>query len=90
MNGNGIWNRDQADEAARSVYRYMMHSKPAQWGGHEWTDWAMNADRWDWNAGVGVIAAAEFAGVTGGRGDSQRDRGVGSAQYRTVQGDSGY
>ncbi|WP_217592818.1 glycoside hydrolase family 105 protein [Cohnella sp. GbtcB17] len=65
MNGNGSGNRNQVDEAARSVYRYMMHSKPAQWGGHEWTDWAMNADRWDWNAGVGVIAAAEFAEKTG-------------------------
>ncbi|MDI4648342.1 glycoside hydrolase family 88 protein [Cohnella hashimotonis] len=42
----------------------MMHSKPEQWGGHAWTDWAMNADRWDWNAGVGVIAAAEFGAKT--------------------------
>jgi len=65
LSENGLWNRNQLDEAARSVYRYMMHSKPEQWGGHEWTDWAMNADRWDWNAGVGVIAAAEFAAKTG-------------------------
>jgi unsaturated rhamnogalacturonyl hydrolase len=47
------------------VYQFMMHSEQAQWGDHEWIDWAMNIDRWDWNSGVGIIAAAEYGRVTG-------------------------
>ncbi|NBD25472.1 glycosyl hydrolase [Paenibacillus sp. T1] len=39
----------------------MMHSRPDAWGDHAWTDWAMNIDRWDWNSGVGIIAAADYA-----------------------------
>ncbi|MFD2330558.1 glycoside hydrolase family 105 protein [Cohnella sp. GCM10020058] len=65
MNRKGLFDGNQLNEAARSVYAYMMNSEPEQWGGHAWTDWAMNADRWDWNAGVGAIAAAEFAEKTG-------------------------
>ncbi|RED64844.1 glycoside hydrolase family 88 protein [Cohnella lupini] len=50
----------ELEEAANRVYRFMMHGEQAEWGSHEWTDWAMNIDRWDWNSGVGIIAAAEF------------------------------
>ncbi|TVY01222.1 glycoside hydrolase family 88 protein [Cohnella terricola] len=53
-------NRSEAAETAKRVYRYMMHSESNEWGRHEWADWAMNVDRWDWNAGVGLIAAGEY------------------------------
>ncbi|MBB6690871.1 glycoside hydrolase family 88 protein [Cohnella xylanilytica] len=58
--------RTRIEEAARRVYRFMTRSQPEQWGDHEWTDWAMNMDRWDWNSGVGVIAAAEFGRTAAG------------------------
>lgn len=58
-------NREWAEEAADRVYRYMMHSRPDEWGEHEWTDWAMNVDHWDWNAGVGLIAAADYGARLG-------------------------
>jgi len=54
--------------AAERVYRFMTGSRPEEWGDHEWTDWAMNIDRWDWNSGVGVIAAAEY-GIGSGRSE---------------------
>ncbi|MCD9020733.1 glycoside hydrolase family 88/105 protein [Cohnella silvisoli] len=57
--------RSDLEGAARRVYRFMMHGEQAQWGNHEWTDWAMNIDRWDWNSGVGIIAVAEYGRVTG-------------------------
>ena len=53
------------EKAARQVYQFMMHSKEAQWGDHEWIDWAMNMDKWDWNPGVGIIAAAEYGKAAG-------------------------
>jgi len=53
------------DEAARKVYSFMMNSRRAQWGAHAWTDWAMNIDKWDWNPGVGIIAAAEYGMLAG-------------------------
>lgn len=59
-------------EAASRVYRYMMHSKPEEWGGHEWADWAMDIDRWDWNPGVGLIAAEAY-GEPSVRGEALRD-----------------
>ncbi|NIK78593.1 unsaturated rhamnogalacturonyl hydrolase [Paenibacillus castaneae] len=52
------WSR--LEEAARSVYSYMMHSRPDEWGGHQWSDWAMNREKWDWNPGVGIVAAVQF------------------------------
>ncbi|MCC3371901.1 glycoside hydrolase family 105 protein [Cohnella sp. REN36] len=55
-----IQNEKRLAEAAGRVYRYMMHSKPEEWGGHKWADWAMNIDRWDWNPGVGLIAAEAY------------------------------
>jgi len=58
-------NRSELEKAARQVYQFMMHSKQAQWGNHVWIDWAMNIDRWDWNSGVGIIAAAEYGRVSG-------------------------
>ncbi len=57
---------------ATKVYRYMMHSGSEEWGEHEWADWAMNVDRWDWNSGVGLIAAEQFAAATG-NGEILRD-----------------
>ncbi|WP_158602323.1 glycoside hydrolase family 88/105 protein [Cohnella endophytica] len=57
--------RSDLEAAAGKVYSYMMHGEPSEWGDHEWTDWAMNIDRWDWNSGVGIIAAAEYGEVTG-------------------------
>lgn len=57
--------RQELDKAARSVYSFMMHSQPAEWGDHAWTDWAMNIDKWDWNPGVGIIAAAEYGKAAG-------------------------
>lgn len=59
------WERNEARDAAHRVYRYLMFSGPESWGGHEWADWAMNRDRWDWNPGVGIIAAAEYGKATG-------------------------
>ncbi len=58
-------NRETLEKKARQVYQYMMHSERTQWGNHEWIDWAMNIDRWDWNAGVGLIAAAEYGRAAG-------------------------
>lgn len=57
--GMGV-DHERLEEAAQKTYRYMMKSRPEEWGGHEWADWAMNRDRWDWNPGVGLIAAAEY------------------------------
>ncbi|MFF2091395.1 glycoside hydrolase family 105 protein [Paenibacillus sp. NPDC058174] len=57
--------RTDVEEAAHRVYRFMMHSKPEEWGGHAWTDWAMNIDKWDWNPGVAIIAAVEYGRATG-------------------------
>lgn len=58
-------NRPEWAEAADRVYRFMMHSRRAEWGDHLWADWAMNIARWDWNSGVGIIAAAEYGEATG-------------------------
>jgi len=66
------WERKEAKETANRVYRYLMFSGAESWGGHEWADWAMNRDRWDWNPGVGVIAAADYGAVDGGN-DGVRD-----------------
>lgn len=52
--------RTELQQAARRVYEFMLHSQPQEWGDHAWTDWAMNIDRWDWNSGVGIVAAAEY------------------------------
>lgn len=54
----------ELETAAELVYRYLMHSAPESWGSHPWADWAMNRDRWDWNPGVGLIAAAEYGAVS--------------------------
>ncbi|MBB6670748.1 glycoside hydrolase family 88 protein [Cohnella nanjingensis] len=65
-------NEKRLEEAASRVYRYMMHSKPEEWGDHKWADWAMNIDRWDWNPGVGLIAAEAY-GEPSARGEVLRD-----------------
>lgn len=57
--------KSKLEGAALRVYRFIMHGEQAQWGNHEWTDWAMNINRWDWNSGVGIIAAAEYGTVLG-------------------------
>ncbi|MCJ8014749.1 glycoside hydrolase family 88 protein [Paenibacillus sp. KQZ6P-2] len=59
--------RDQRDlvTAADRVYHYLMFSGPESWGSHRWADWAMNRDRWDWNPGVGLIAAADYGSFGG-------------------------
>ncbi|WP_197081203.1 glycoside hydrolase family 88 protein [Gordoniibacillus kamchatkensis] len=59
--------KEDLNRAARNVYSFMMHSKPAEWGDHAWTDWAMNIDKWDWNPGVGIIAAAQYGKAAGDR-----------------------
>lgn len=57
--------RENLRNAADRVYGFLMHSEPSRWGGHEWIDWAMNVDRWDWNSGVGIVAAADYGALTG-------------------------
>ncbi|MBJ9992915.1 glycoside hydrolase family 88/105 protein [Paenibacillus sp. S28] len=54
--------------AADRVYRYLMFSSPESWGGHEWAEWAMERNRWDWNPGVGLIAAADYGAFCGAEG----------------------
>ncbi|SFJ81367.1 unsaturated rhamnogalacturonyl hydrolase [Paenibacillus sp. UNC496MF] len=63
--------RMMLEQAARGVYGYMMRSKPDGWGDHAWTDWAMNVERWDWNSGVGIVAAWEY-GETASEGAEVR------------------
>jgi len=62
--------KQQLEQAAQSVYAFMMHSPSEKWGDHAWANWAMNRNQWDWNAGVGIIAAAEYGRgrVTGNSG----------------------
>ncbi len=64
-----MWLSQQEEQELRSVadhvYQYMTASVSNEWGEHEWTDWAMNRERWDWNPGVGIIAQADYYEVTG-------------------------
>ncbi|OMF57089.1 hypothetical protein BK138_00190 [Paenibacillus rhizosphaerae] len=47
--------------AADRVYRYLMFSNPESWGGHEWAEWAMDRNRWDWPGARSAAVCGEAA-----------------------------
>jgi len=57
--------KQQVEQSAQSVYTFMMHSPSEEWGNHAWANWAMDRDQWDWNAGVGIIAAGDYGRIAG-------------------------